>query len=145
MRSVCAFPIEIGVILTTDSLVSEEVHDDGRGFDLLAVESKGTAAGMGILSMRERAALVGLIPGRAHRLDAERSLDELAGLADAAGATVVLRLLQERPKPDPAPDEAWSRGTSLGLSTFHRSRSGSRSRWMSKRFETVISQYSSMN
>jgi len=29
-------------------------------------------------------------------------LDELAGLADAAGARVVLRMLQERPKPDPA-------------------------------------------
>jgi GTP-binding protein HflX len=51
---------------------------------------------------RERAALVGLITGRARRLDAERSLDELAGLADAAGAQVVLRMLQERPKPDPS-------------------------------------------
>jgi GTP-binding protein HflX len=36
------------------------------------------------------------------RLDAERSLDELAGLAEAAGAAVVLRVLQERPKPDPS-------------------------------------------
>jgi GTP-binding protein HflX len=51
---------------------------------------------------QERAALVGLIAGRARRLDAERSLDELAGLAEAAGATVVLRVLQERPKPDPS-------------------------------------------
>jgi GTP-binding protein HflX len=51
---------------------------------------------------RERAALVGLVAGRARRLDAERSLDELAGLADAAGAQVVLRVLQERPKPDAA-------------------------------------------
>ncbi len=51
---------------------------------------------------RERAAIVGLVAGRARRLDAERSLDELAGLADAAGASVVLRTLQERPKPDPA-------------------------------------------
>src|SRR5207237_5876210 len=50
----------------------------------------------------EKAALVGLIAGRARRLDAERSLDELAGLAEAAGAEVVLRVLQERPKPDPA-------------------------------------------
>src|ERR1051325_9495749 len=50
----------------------------------------------------ERAALVGLITGRARRLDAERSLDELAGLAQAAGADVVLRVLQERPKPDPS-------------------------------------------
>src|SRR3954454_1615186 len=54
---------------------------------------------------RERAALVGLISvsgGRARRLDAERSLEELAGLAAAAGADVVLRVLQERPKPDPS-------------------------------------------
>jgi len=51
---------------------------------------------------RERAALVGLIAGRARRLDAERSLDELAGLAEAAGAEVVLRVMQERPKPDPS-------------------------------------------
>src|SRR5438128_9038703 len=50
----------------------------------------------------ERAALVGLIGGRARRLEAERSLDELAGLAQAAGAEVVLRVLQERPKPDPS-------------------------------------------
>ena len=50
----------------------------------------------------ERAALVGLIAGRSRRLDAERSLDELAGLAQAAGAHVVLRMLQERPKPDPS-------------------------------------------
>jgi GTPase len=50
----------------------------------------------------ERAALVGLIAGRARRLDAERSLEELGGLAEAAGASVVLRVLQERPKPDPS-------------------------------------------
>jgi len=50
----------------------------------------------------ERAALVGLVSGRARRIEAERSLDELAGLADAAGGAVVLRVLQERPKPDPS-------------------------------------------
>src|SRR2546422_4626312 len=54
------------------------------------------------IERRERAALVGLIAGRARRLDAERSLDELAGLAEAAGAEVVLRVMQERPKPDPS-------------------------------------------
>ncbi|MGH9348481.1 MAG: GTPase HflX [Vicinamibacterales bacterium] len=53
-------------------------------------------------SRSERAALVGLITSSARRIDADRSLDELAGLADAAGAEVVLRMLQERPKPDPA-------------------------------------------
>jgi GTPase len=54
------------------------------------------------LAPRERAALVGLVGGRMRRLDAERSLDELAGLAQASGADVVLRVLQERPRPDPA-------------------------------------------
>ena len=52
--------------------------------------------------LRERAALVGLITGGIRRHGAERSMDELAGLADAAGADVVLRVLQERPKPDPS-------------------------------------------
>ncbi len=50
----------------------------------------------------ERAALVGLVTGSARRIDADRSLDELAALADAASAEVVLRMLQERPKPDPS-------------------------------------------
>src|SRR5262247_4597966 len=49
----------------------------------------------------ERAALVGVI-NPSNRGDADHSLDELAGLAEAAGAEVVLRMLQERPKPDPA-------------------------------------------
>jgi GTP-binding protein HflX len=51
--------------------------------------------------LAERAALVGLVTSSS-RGDADHSLDELAGLADAAGATVVLRMLQDRPKPDPA-------------------------------------------
>jgi len=50
----------------------------------------------------ERAALVGLVSSRKRRLDAEGSMDELAGLAATAGAEVVLRVLQERPKPDPS-------------------------------------------
>jgi GTP-binding protein HflX len=51
---------------------------------------------------RERAALVGLVTSALRRVDADQSLDELAALADAAGASVALRMLQERPKPDPA-------------------------------------------
>ena len=51
---------------------------------------------------RERAALVGLISAASRRFDPEHSLDELAGLAAAAGAAVVLRVMQERAKPDPA-------------------------------------------
>ncbi|MBI2185660.1 MAG: GTPase HflX [Acidobacteria bacterium] len=50
----------------------------------------------------ERAALVGLVTAAGRRVDADHSMDELAGLAEAAGAQVVLRVLQERPKPDPA-------------------------------------------
>jgi len=53
-------------------------------------------------SKSERAALVGLVTGTARRIEADHSLDELAGLADAAGASVALRMLQERPRPDPA-------------------------------------------
>jgi len=49
----------------------------------------------------ERAAIVGLISGPVRRSDAERSLEELAGLATTAGAKVVLRVLQERDRPDP--------------------------------------------
>src|SRR5262245_39872243 len=54
------------------------------------------------VSARERAALVGLVSGTVRRPAAERSLEELGGLAEAAGAEVVLRVLQERPKPDPS-------------------------------------------
>jgi GTPase len=54
------------------------------------------------VARRERAALVGLVAGSARRLEAERSMDELAGLAEAAGAVVALRVMQERPKPDPS-------------------------------------------
>jgi GTP-binding protein HflX len=49
----------------------------------------------------ERAALVGLVTSST-RGDVDHSLDELARLADAAGATVVMRMLQDRPRPDPA-------------------------------------------
>ncbi|MBI3048777.1 MAG: GTPase HflX [Acidobacteria bacterium] len=49
-----------------------------------------------------RACAVGCPRRVAQRPAADHSLDELAGLADAAGAHVVLRVLQERPKPDPA-------------------------------------------
>ena len=51
---------------------------------------------------RERAALVGLAPRRSKKLDAEHSIDELEGLTEAAGAIVVMKIIQERPTPDPA-------------------------------------------
>ena len=53
----------------------------------------------------ERAALVGLFNqsrSSSRQVDPEHSLDELAGLASAAGALVVLRVLQDRAKPDSA-------------------------------------------
>jgi hypothetical protein len=66
----------------------------------------------------ERAAIVGLVTGGARRIDAEHSLEELAGLAEAAGADVVLRVLQERATPDPATflgrgkvDTSWRRAS----------------------------------
>lgn len=52
------------------------------------------------LAAVERAALVGLVTGAMRRADAEQSLEELAGLAEAAGASVVVRALQERSTPD---------------------------------------------
>jgi GTP-binding protein HflX len=65
---------------------------------------------------RERAALVGLVAGRTRRLEADRSMEELAGLADAAGAQVVLRVLQERPKPDPSTFLGAGKVKALGVS-----------------------------
>jgi GTP-binding protein HflX len=61
-----------------------------------------SAASRSRADARERAALVGLLSASNRQFDPEHSLDELAGLADAAGAEVVLRVLQERAKPDPA-------------------------------------------
>ena len=54
------------------------------------------------LSKRERAALVGLVSHTSRRVNVDQPLDELAGLTEAAGAEVVLRMVQERPRPDPA-------------------------------------------
>ncbi len=51
---------------------------------------------------RERAAVVGLAFGVDRPVDVEHALEELRGLATAAGVTVVLQVLQERRRPDPA-------------------------------------------
>lgn len=51
---------------------------------------------------RERAAIVRVVTRAARHVDTELALDELAGLAGAAGADVVLRFSQERALPDPA-------------------------------------------
>jgi GTP-binding protein HflX len=63
---------------------------------------RSTSSRSGTPDSRERAALVGLFSGTSRHFDPEHSLDELAGLAAAAGAAVALRVLQERPRPDPA-------------------------------------------
>ena len=55
-----------------------------------------------LASPRERGAIVGLVCGPHRRLDVEQSLDELASLASTAGATVILRVLQDRERPDAA-------------------------------------------
>ncbi len=62
----------------------------------------------------ERAALVGLVTGASRRTEAEQSLSELAGLAEAAGAAVVMRMLQERPKPDASTFIGSGKVSSLG-------------------------------
>jgi GTPase len=46
--------------------------------------------------------LIGLAPGRGRRHEAESSLEELAGLVEAAGGRPSLLVIQERPQPDPA-------------------------------------------
>ena len=51
---------------------------------------------------RERAALVSLITRASRSVDPDVSVEELAGLARAAGAEVVLRVSQDRPLADPA-------------------------------------------
>jgi GTP-binding protein HflX len=51
---------------------------------------------------RERAAIVRLTTRASRDVDSELALDELAGLARAAGAEVVLRVAQERDLPDSA-------------------------------------------
>jgi len=50
----------------------------------------------------ERAALVGMVTRRSRALDPDLQLEELAGLAEAAGAEVVLRAVQERASADSA-------------------------------------------
>lgn len=50
----------------------------------------------------ERAALVSVTTGSSHRADPELLLEELTGLASAAGAVVVLRAVQDRQTPDAA-------------------------------------------
>ena len=62
----------------------------------------------------ERAALVGMVTGSACRIDAERSLDELVGLAEAAGASIIVRVLQERPRPDAATFIGRGKAAALG-------------------------------
>ena len=61
--------------------------------------TRGTAVQQ---SSNERAALINLLTRASRGADPDLALDELAGLAEAAGAVVVLRASQERPTPEPA-------------------------------------------
>ena len=54
-----AAPRHVWLTLRADGTSAQlEVRDDGHGFDLAAVEKQGTNGGMGLLSMKERVALV---------------------------------------------------------------------------------------
>jgi len=73
----------------------------------------------------EKAGVVGCYAARRLRSQAEESLQELEALAQAAGAKVEERVLQERPKPDPAffigrgkADELRLRAESVDLDLF---------------------------
>jgi GTP-binding protein HflX len=66
---------------------------NGNGRHALVETASGT---------RERAVIAALRRPSQRRWEVEESLDELAGLAAAAGATVVHRVLQERAAPSPA-------------------------------------------
>jgi GTPase len=87
-----AFERDVRLTRGFERMVGRKLYDKGLMPDRRAHSS----------APPERAALVGLVSGSSRRVDAEQSLEELAGLADAAGAVVALRMLQERPKPDAA-------------------------------------------
>ncbi|MDE2058230.1 MAG: GTPase HflX [candidate division NC10 bacterium] len=62
---------------------------------------KGTTASVQVGKSSERALLVGIHCKRNPRWEAEESLEELARLAESAGASVAGTILQERDAPDP--------------------------------------------
>jgi len=62
----------------------------------------GTGRGHEVGRLRERAMLAALQRQKQRRVDVEESLEELAGLAAAAGATVGERVIQERPAATPS-------------------------------------------
>ncbi|MBZ0170246.1 GTPase HflX [Candidatus Methylomirabilis lanthanidiphila] len=62
---------------------------------------KGVIASAEVSKPRERALLVGIHRKRGPRWEAEDSLEELARLAESAGAVVAGTILQERDAPDP--------------------------------------------
>lgn len=64
--------------------------------------SEGRRKTLETAAAAEKACLVGCYPSSRDRERAEESLAELAALAEAAGARVLARILQERPNPDPA-------------------------------------------
>jgi GTPase len=74
--------------------------DDPRGRE--GDISQGRSRTLETAASVEKACLVGCYSSSRGRERAEESLAELEALAEAAGARVLARLLQERPSPDPA-------------------------------------------
>src|SRR5512136_1609244 len=64
--------------------------------------SEGRRKTLETAAAAEKACLVGCYSSGRDRERAEESLQELEALAEAAGARVLERILQERPTPDPA-------------------------------------------
>ncbi len=99
--------------------------------------SNGHATGYGTRRGPERAVIAALRLPRQRRWEVEESLEELAGLAVAAGATVELRVIQEREAPTPGlyfgrgkveeigagGARAWAPISSSPTTRSHRSRS----------------------
>jgi GTPase len=67
------------------------------------VSERGRNGHLAVTTRPRERALIGAVrlPSQ-RREDVQESLDELAGLADSAGATVVERVVQERTSPTPA-------------------------------------------
>ncbi len=74
--------------------------DDRRGRE--GTISQGRSKTLETAASVEKACLVGCYSSSRGRERAEESLAELEALAEAAGARVLARLVQERPSPDPA-------------------------------------------
>ncbi|HET7340829.1 MAG TPA: GTPase HflX [Methylomirabilota bacterium] len=76
--------------------------EDGGSYRVSRPRRHASANGHGTRRGPERAVIAAMRLPRQRRWEVEESLEELAGLATAAGATVVHRVIQERQSPTPA-------------------------------------------